>query len=79
MDQFKTMRGKVLNEQQNIPPLGKLWLAAADYHFATTSKEFVEEWGSIEDFQHDLFIFIAQTSKHMIAQGVKYNHWPIQP
>ena len=82
MDQFKTFRGKALNEYQGTPILGKLWLAACDYRQATTDQEFIEEDGiaqSAEDFRHDLFIFLTQSSHYMHAQGVKYDHWPIQP
>lgn len=61
MVSLKTLRGKKLNEQ-NIPPLEKLWLAVVDFQRAITDKEFSDEWGDAEAFQHDMFIFVEQCS-----------------
>lgn len=62
MEQFRTLRGKFLHEKNNIPILEKLWLAAVDFQRATTDKEFSDEWGDAEAFQHDMFIFVKQSS-----------------
>jgi hypothetical protein len=56
---FKTLRGRLLNEQ-DMPIQDKLGLAAIDYHRATTDPTFTDEWGSESEFQHDLFIFVQQ-------------------
>ena len=62
MEQFRTLRGKTLHEKSNIPILEKLWLAVVDFQRATTDKEFSDEWGDAEAFQHDMFIFVKQSS-----------------
>lgn len=62
MEQFRTLRGKALDERRNIPILEKLWLAVVDFQRATTDKEFSDEWGDAQAFQHDMFIFVKQSS-----------------
>ncbi|WP_288212348.1 hypothetical protein [uncultured Aeromonas sp.] len=62
MERLRTLRGKVLHEKNNIPILEKLWLAVVDFQRATTDREFSDEWGDAEAFQHDMFIFVEQCS-----------------
>lgn len=71
MDQFRTLRGKILHEQDELPILEKLWLAAVDYQRATTDKEFTDEWGNAEAFQHDLFIFVTQSSMSIPKKDIR--------
>lgn len=71
MWQFRTLRGKALHEQSCMPILEKLWLAAVDFQRATTDKEFADEWGNAEAFQHDLFIFVAQSSMSIPKKDIR--------
>lgn len=70
MDSLKTLRGKKLNEQ-NIPPLEKLWLAVIDFQRATTDEAFSDEWGDAEAFQHDMFIFVEQCSTSIQKKDIR--------
>lgn len=71
MKQFRTLRGKALHEKSKLSILEKLWLAVVDFQRATTDKEFSDEWGDAEAFQHDMFIFVEQCSISISKKDIR--------
>lgn len=71
MKQFRTLRGKALHEKSKVSILEKLWLAVVDFQRATTDKEFSDEWGDAEAFQHDMFIFVEQCSTSIQKKDIR--------
>lgn len=78
MGKFKTLLGKDLCDHDDTPQLTKLWLAAFNYERATRDREFVEKWGSAEDFHHDLLIILEQSTHFMHSPEASLADWSMR-